>query len=78
MLVSVTLPQLGADVASAVIVAWNAAVGTAVTAGEPLVSVGLDKVDVDVPSPVTGTLMTIAAGEGTEVAVGEVICAVET
>ena len=78
MLVSVKLPRLGADASSAVVVAWNADVGAAVTAGEPLVSVGLDKVDVDVPSPVSGILVSIQADEGAEVAVGDVICAVET
>jgi pyruvate/2-oxoglutarate dehydrogenase complex dihydrolipoamide acyltransferase (E2) component len=44
-----------------------------VAVGEPLVAVDVDKVEIDVPAQVAGTL-TIVAAEGTEVSVGDLLC----
>jgi pyruvate/2-oxoglutarate dehydrogenase complex dihydrolipoamide acyltransferase (E2) component len=51
---------------------WYAETGGHVDAGEPVVAVDIDKVVVDVPAPVAGTV-TAEAEIGTEVQVGDVL-----
>ncbi len=52
----VTLPQLGETVTEGTITQWFKAVGDEVAEDEPLFEVSTDKVDTEVPSPVSGTL----------------------
>ncbi len=73
----IKLPPLGEGVEEAVVIEWACAVGEVVQAGDALMSVELDKVDTDVPSPVTGTVSELAADPGDVVTVGQVICTVE-
>jgi pyruvate/2-oxoglutarate dehydrogenase complex dihydrolipoamide acyltransferase (E2) component len=61
---------MGESVAEGTISRWLKAVGDSVTEGETLVEVTTDKVDVEVPSPTTGTLESIVAQEGDTVTVG--------
>jgi pyruvate dehydrogenase E2 component (dihydrolipoamide acetyltransferase) len=72
----VTLPQLGETVTEGTITQWFKAVGDAVAADEPLFEVSTDKVDTEVPSPVSGTLTEIKVQEGETVEVGAVIAVV--
>ena len=72
----VTLPQLGETVTEGTITQWFKAVGDTVAEDEPLFEVSTDKVDTEVPSPVSGTLTEIRAEEGDTVEVGEVIAVV--
>jgi pyruvate dehydrogenase E2 component (dihydrolipoamide acetyltransferase) len=60
----VTLPQLGETVTEGTITQWFKAVGDTVTEDEPLFEVSTDKVDTEVPSPVSGTLTEIRVEEG--------------
>src|SRR5439155_23444501 len=41
---------------------------------EVLVEISTDKVDAEVPSPVTGTIVKVLAGEGETVEVGQALC----
>ena len=59
--VSVVLPALGESVTEGVITRWLKSVGEAVEADEPLVEISTDKVDTEIPAPVSGTLAAIAA-----------------
>lgn len=68
----IVLPALG-DAESGEVSTWYHATGERVTAGEPLVAVDVDKVEIDVPARVSGVL-TIVAAEGTEVKVGDLLC----
>lgn len=68
----ILLPALG-DAESGEVSTWYHDTGARVTAGEPLVAVDVDKVVIDVPALVGGTL-TIVASEGTEVRVGDLLC----
>ena len=52
----IQMPQLGETVTEGTITKWFKAVGDAVAEDEPLFEVSTDKVDSEVPSPVTGTL----------------------
>ena len=72
----VTLPQLGETVTEGTITRWLKKVGEKVSADEPLFEVSTDKVDTEVPSPITGTLSEIRAQEGDTVPVGAVIAVV--
>ena len=72
----VTLPQLGETVTEGTITRWFKKVGDSVAADEPLFEVSTDKVDTEVPSPVSGTVSEIRAQEGDTVPVGTVIAVV--
>ena len=72
----VTLPQLGETVTEGTITQWFKAVGDTVAEDEPLFEVSTDKVDTEVPSPVSGTLTEIRVQEGDTVDVGTVIAVV--
>jgi 2-oxoglutarate dehydrogenase E2 component (dihydrolipoamide succinyltransferase) len=72
----VTLPQLGETVTEGTITRWFKKVGDTVSADEPLFEVSTDKVDTEVPSPISGTLSEIRAQEGDTVPVGTVIAVV--
>ncbi|MEP2372484.1 dihydrolipoamide acetyltransferase family protein [Ilumatobacter sp.] len=72
----VTLPQLGETVTEGTITQWFKAVGDTVAEDEPLFEVSTDKVDTEVPSPVSGTLTEIRVQEGDTVEVGTVIAVV--
>ncbi len=72
----VTLPQLGETVTEGTITQWFKQVGDTVAADEPLFEVSTDKVDTEVPSPVSGVLTEIRVQEGDTVDVGTVIAVV--
>ncbi len=71
----VILPQLGETVTEGTITQFFKQVGDTVTADEALFEVSTDKVDTEVPSPVSGTLLEIRVAEGDTVDVGTVIAA---
>lgn len=73
----VSLPPLG-DATTAVLIEWHVSVGEDVTAGQPLATVEAGKVDVEVPSPVGGTLAEVVAQPGAELEADAVICVVES
>ncbi|MGK2930640.1 MAG: 2-oxoglutarate dehydrogenase, E2 component, dihydrolipoamide succinyltransferase [Acidimicrobiales bacterium] len=66
----VEMPQLGETVTEGTITRWFKAVGDAVEEDEPLFEVSTDKVDSEVPSPVSGTVTEILVEEGDTVDVG--------
>ncbi len=70
MSVSVKMPQLGESVTEGTITRWLKNVGDHVTADEPLVEISTDKVDTEIPSPVTGILLSLSAQEDDVVEVG--------
>ena len=69
----VRMPQLGETVMEGTIVQWFKQVGDEVAEDEPLFEVSTDKVDSEVPSPMSGVLVEIVAAEGDIVEVGAVI-----
>lgn len=64
------MPQLGESVTEGTVTRWLKAVGDTVTADEPLLEVSTDKVDTEIPAPVSGVLTEIIAGEDAVVLVG--------
>jgi pyruvate dehydrogenase E2 component (dihydrolipoamide acetyltransferase) len=67
---AVTMPALGESVTEGTVTRWLKAVGDEVTADEPLLEVSTDKVDTEIPSPVSGTLLEITVNEDETVDVG--------
>jgi 2-oxoglutarate dehydrogenase E2 component (dihydrolipoamide succinyltransferase) len=72
----VEMPQLGETVTEGTITRWFKTVGDQVAEDEVLFEVSTDKVDSEVPSPVSGYLAEIVAPEGDTVEVGAVIAVV--
>jgi pyruvate dehydrogenase E2 component (dihydrolipoamide acetyltransferase) len=66
----VTMPALGESVTEGTVTRWLKSVGDEVTADEPLLEVSTDKVDTEIPAPVSGTLLSIAVNEDETVEVG--------
>ena len=69
----IEMPQLGETVTEGTITRWFKAVGDSVEEDEPLFEVSTDKVDSEVPSPLSGTLSEILVDEGDTVDVGTVL-----
>ncbi|WP_061211905.1 2-oxoglutarate dehydrogenase, E2 component, dihydrolipoamide succinyltransferase [Dermabacter hominis] len=72
----VTMPALGESVDSGTVVRWLKEVGDEVEADEPLLEVSTDKVDTEVPSPISGTLQKILVQEDEEAEVGAAIAVI--
>lgn len=78
MSVQVTMPQLGESVTEGTVTRWLKKVGDFVTADEALLEVSTDKVDTEIPSPVSGVLTEIKVNEDEVVAVGAVIAVISS
>src|SRR5215469_4677736 len=59
MSTEVVMPRMGETVDEGTVNVWHKAVGDRVTEGEPLLEIGTDKVDTDIPAPASGTLAEI-------------------
>ena len=64
MAIDIVVPTLGESVSDATIARWMKQAGEAVKQDEPIVELETDKVTLEVPSPVAGTLSEIVANEG--------------
>ncbi len=74
---SVKLPQLGESITEGTIAKWLKQPGEQVKKYEALVEVITDKVNAEVPAPITGVLREIKVKEGTTVTVGTEIAVIE-
>ncbi|WP_297554663.1 biotin/lipoyl-containing protein, partial [uncultured Actinomyces sp.] len=77
-LIEVKMPALGESVTEGTVSAWLKAVGDKVEADEPLLEVSTDKVDSEVPSPVSGFLAEIKVDEDETVDVDTVVAVIST
>ena len=71
--IEVQMPAMGDSVAEGTVLEWRKSEGDTVAADETLVEISTDKVDAEVPSPVSGTVVKILAAEGDTVTVGAVL-----
>ena len=69
----IVVPALGESVTEATVSRWLKSVGEEVDSDEPLVELETDKVNVEVPSPQSGTLSSIKVKEGDTVEVGTLL-----
>src|ERR1700739_1335440 len=77
MSVSVVMPQLGESVTEGTVTRWLKREGERVEADEPLLEVSTDKVDTEIPSPVSGILRGISVAEDETVAVGAELAVID-
>jgi pyruvate dehydrogenase E2 component (dihydrolipoamide acetyltransferase) len=77
MSVSVSMPQLGESVTEGTVTRWLKREGEHVEADEPLLEVSTDKVDTEIPSPVSGVLRGITVAEDETVAVGAELAVID-
>jgi 2-oxoglutarate dehydrogenase E2 component (dihydrolipoamide succinyltransferase) len=69
----ILVPSLGESITEATVSKWLKQVGETVESDEPLVELETDKVNVEVPSPLSGTLSSIKVKEGSTVEVGTLL-----
>jgi 2-oxoisovalerate dehydrogenase E2 component (dihydrolipoyl transacylase) len=73
MATKVLVPRLGESVEEVTITKWLKKEGDSVKELEPLLEVNTDKVDTEIPSPATGTVLKLILSEGVPAKVGEVL-----
>src|ERR1700760_917525 len=67
----ITMPEMGESVTEGIVLEWHVAVGDFVNEGDTVVEVSTDKVDAEVPAPVSGTIPALVAEVDDEVPVGQ-------
>ena len=70
---AVSLPALGESVTEGTVTRWLKQVGDRVEVDEPLLEVSTDKVDTEIPSPISGVVEEILVAEDETVEVGAVL-----
>jgi 2-oxoisovalerate dehydrogenase E2 component (dihydrolipoyl transacylase) len=73
MATKVLVPLLGEGVEEVTVIKWLKKEGDSVNELEPLLEVNTDKVDTEIPAPVSGTVLKILAEEGIPAKVGTVL-----
>ena len=74
----IKMPQLGESVTEGTIEKWLVKPGDHVNKYDALAEVNTDKVTAEVPSSFTGIIKELIANEGDTLAVGEIVCTIET
>src|SRR5215471_4646456 len=74
---NVVVPEVGESIVDARVARWLKREGDSVAAGEPLVELETDKIDLEVSAPQAGILGRIAHADGADVKVGEVLAVIE-
>jgi len=69
----ILVPSLGESITEATVSKWIKQVGESVDSDEPLVELESDKVNLEIPSPIAGTLSKISVKEGDIVEVGALL-----
>jgi 2-oxoglutarate dehydrogenase E2 component (dihydrolipoamide succinyltransferase) len=73
MAIEIKVPSLGESITEATVSKWLKRPGDPVAADEPIAELETDKVTLEVPAPVAGTLAEVLAEEGANVPVGAVL-----
>jgi 2-oxoglutarate dehydrogenase E2 component (dihydrolipoamide succinyltransferase) len=77
MSTNVVVPELGESVVEARVAKWLRKEGDRVAAGDPLVELETEKIDLEVSADSAGVLASIKHGEGDDVKVGEVLAVLD-
>ncbi len=77
MSTNIVVPEVGESIVDARVAKWLKQEGDAVVAGEALVELETDKVDVEVAAPKAGVLKSIAHKDGADVKIGDVLGTIE-
>jgi 2-oxoglutarate dehydrogenase E2 component (dihydrolipoamide succinyltransferase) len=73
MSANIVVPEVGESIVDARVAKWLRRQGDVVAAGDPLVELETDKIDVEVSAPQSGVLSRIDRQDGDDVKVGEVL-----
>jgi 2-oxoglutarate decarboxylase len=76
--IDVVTPAAGESVTEGTILEWHVKVGDQIALDATIVEISTDKVDVELPSPASGTVTEILVQEGDTVTVGQVIARIAT
>jgi 2-oxoglutarate dehydrogenase E2 component (dihydrolipoamide succinyltransferase) len=76
MTTEVIMPQLGESVVEGTVTKWLRSEADAIEEFEPLVEINTDKVDTEVPSPATGTILKLLVAEGETVKAGTLLAVI--
>ncbi|MDZ4702048.1 MAG: 2-oxoglutarate dehydrogenase, E2 component, dihydrolipoamide succinyltransferase [Rhodothermales bacterium] len=76
--VDVKMPKMGESITEGTVIVWHKKPGDRIALDEPLLEIGTDKVDTEVPASAAGVLHTILVEEGATVEVGSVLAIIET
>ncbi len=76
MATDVMMPQMGESIFEGTVTKWLKRPGQAVERDEPLFEISTDKVDAEIPSPISGTLQEIKAEAGATVQVNTVVAVI--
>ena len=71
--IDVVTPAAGESVTEGTILEWRVKVGERIGVDDTIVEISTDKVDLELPSPASGTVTEILVAEGETVSVGQVI-----
>jgi 2-oxoglutarate dehydrogenase dihydrolipoamide succinyltransferase (E2 component) len=77
MATKVLMPQMGESINEGTLTKWHKKIGETVQREEILFEISTDKVDTEIPSPVSGVLVQVLADEGAVVAVNSVVAVVD-
>ncbi|SVE00780.1 uncharacterized protein METZ01_LOCUS453634, partial [marine metagenome] len=69
----VVMPKMGESITEGTILEWKKRIGDSINKDETLLEISTDKVDSEIPSPATGTVLEIIAEVNDTIPVGEVI-----
>ena len=72
-MIDVIMPKMGESITEGTILEWKKQVGDSIDKDEPLLEISTDKVDSEIPSPCSGTIIEIIAKANDTVPVGDVI-----
>jgi 2-oxoglutarate dehydrogenase E2 component (dihydrolipoamide succinyltransferase) len=77
MSANIVVPEVGESIVDARVAKWLRKEGDVVSAGDPLVELETDKIDLEVSAPQAGVLSRIERQDGDDVKVGEVLGVIE-
>ena len=59
MIFDIVMPKMGESLTEGTVLEWKKAIGETIDKDETLLEIATDKVDAEIPSPVSGTLVEI-------------------
>ncbi len=73
----VVIPQMGESVLEGTILEWKVKVGDKVELNQPLVELMTDKINIEIPAEISGTITELLAKEGDVVSVGAIVALID-
>jgi 2-oxoglutarate dehydrogenase E2 component (dihydrolipoamide succinyltransferase) len=78
MVFDVVMPKMGESIIEGTILEWRKKVGDSIEVDETLLEIGTDKVDSEIPSPVSGKVVRLLAEPKDVIEVGRIIAQIDS